>query len=89
MIAIALPPDADALLEDLAQRRVIEPKAVALSAVLEWLEDELNFRCGTISKKKSERVKNSLFHCLQQEPIRPCPKQGCSQQARRQHEVGS
>jgi RHH-type transcriptional regulator, rel operon repressor / antitoxin RelB len=44
MLHITLPPEAEALLEDLAQRRGTDPKSVALRALLEYLEDEEDSR---------------------------------------------
>ena len=44
MLAIRLPPEAEMLLEDLAQRRGSDPTSVALRAVLEYLEDEEDAR---------------------------------------------
>jgi predicted DNA-binding protein len=44
MLAIRLPPEAEALLHDLAQRRGSDPKTVALRAVLDYLEDEEDAR---------------------------------------------
>lgn len=44
MLHITLPSEAEALLEDLAHRRGTDSKAVALRAVLEYLEDEEDAR---------------------------------------------
>jgi RHH-type transcriptional regulator, rel operon repressor / antitoxin RelB len=44
MLHITLPPEAEALLDDLAQRRGTDARSVALHAVMEYLEDEEDSR---------------------------------------------